>query len=101
MRFENVSNSAIESVDIDKAYEKALKFFDEVSPRVNPNDEEFIERYGRTEVEKDRMEIADKYDKTLKIISRIISEKMDISSEGIERDRVFSSIRDNMEIFKD
>jgi len=53
MKFESVSDSAIESVDIDKAHEKALKFFDEDSPRVNPRDEEFVDYYGKDVVEKD------------------------------------------------
>ncbi len=63
MKFENVSNSAIESVDIDKSYEKAVKFFDETSPRINPMDEEFVEKYGKEEIKKDLKYVEDMEDK--------------------------------------
>jgi len=53
MKLESFSRSAIESADIDKAYEKALKFLNEVSPRINPADEEFVNYYGEKNVEED------------------------------------------------
>jgi NADPH-dependent 7-cyano-7-deazaguanine reductase QueF-like protein len=44
-------------------------------------------------------EVAEKYDETFKIIDRVISEKINIPSEGMEDDKVYRAINNEMEIF--
>ena len=93
MKLESLSNSAIESADTDKAYEKAQRFLNEVSPRINPLDEEFVEHYGRKEVEKDVEYVAKMEEKFLQNNSEEASRmhKLAIIFEAIILDQVYSS----------
>jgi len=93
MKLESFSKAAIESADIDKAYEKALKFLSEVSPRINPADEEFIEHYGKDKVESDIRYVAEMEEKFSQESFEEANEmqKLAVIFEAIVLDQIYSS----------